>query len=618
VSKDPPFEGSREGEARPWLLALALVALTLAAYHPAWNAGFIWDDDKYVTQNPLLTAPDGLRRIWFSLDSPSQYFPLTYTTFYLERAVWGLNPAGYHRINILLHLANALLVWGLLTRLAVPGAWLAAALFALHPVQVETVAWITERKNLLMGFFFLLTLLSWTKFIEEKTKQPWRFYALALVLYALALCAKTTACTLPAALWLILWWEKRPIGWRRWAQIAPFVALGLMMGLVTIWWERNKIGTHGPAFAIGPLERILIASRGLWFYLGKLFWPVDLTFSYPRWTISPQDPAAYVWPLATAALGVAIWWARKWAGRGLEAAALFFAATLSPVLGFVMMVTFLYSFVADHYQYLACLGPIALVSAGLTRWGELRRPLLQPAFCAGLLVVLAAVTWQQCGIYRNEETLWRGTLARNPGSWMAENNLGLALVHKGQRQEAIAHFRQALRIKPDDGKAMNNLGNALVMNGELGEAIAQYRQALETNPADVEAHFNLGNALVGQGNVQEAVAQFRAASALKPANIYMLNALAWWLATAADATVRNGTEALALAEKAVNLGGDNNPILLQTLAAAYAETGRYAEASQTARRAEQIASAQQKVALARKLREEIHLYDAGLPMRQSR
>jgi tetratricopeptide (TPR) repeat protein len=283
-----------------------------------------------------------------------------------------------------------------------------------------------------------------------------------------------------------------------------------------------------------------------------------------------------------------------------------------------MMVTFLYSFVADHYQYLACLGPIALVSAGLTRWGELRRPLLQPAFCAGLLVVLAAVTWQQCGIYRNEETLWRGTLARNPGSWMAENNLGLALVHKGQRQEAIAHFRQALRIKPDDGKAMNNLGNALVMNGELGEAIAQYRQALETNPADVEAHFNLGNALVGQGNVQEAVAQFRAASALKPANIYMLNALAWWLATAADATVRNGTEALALAEKAVNLGGDNNPILLQTLAAAYAETGRYAEASQTARRAEQIASAQQKVALARKLREEIHLNDAGLPMRQSR
>jgi Flp pilus assembly protein TadD len=594
-----------------------LVVVTLAAYHPAWNAGFIWDDDKYVTQNPLLTAPDGLRRIWFSLDSPSQYFPLTYSTFFVERAVWGLNPAGYHRINLLFHVANALLVWWLLTRLAVPGAWLAAGIFALHPVQVESAAWITERKNVLMGFFFLLTSLAWTKFIDERSKQPWRFYALALVLSMLALCAKTTACTLPAALLLILWLKKIPIGWRRCAQVAPFVALGLGMGLVTVWWERNKIGTHGPAFAIGPLERILIASRALWFYLGKLFWPTNLSFSYPRWTISPHDPAAYVWLLATAVSGVAIGWARKWVGRGLEVAALFFAATLSPILGFVMMVTFLYSFVADHYQYLACLGPIALVSAGLARWAW-RRPLLQPAFCVGLLVVLAVLSWRQCGMYADEETLWRGTLARNPGSWMAENNLGVTLAHKGKWREAIAQFRGALQIKPDDGKAMNNLGNALVMDGELGEAIVQYRKAVETNPNDVDAHFNLGNALAAQGEVSEAVAQFREALALKPANIYILNDLAWWLATAADASVRNGGEALTLAERAAKSGGENNPIILETLAAAYAEGGRYADARETARRAEQLASAQKKGGLARKLREEIHLYEAGLPMRETR
>ncbi|MGD1086327.1 MAG: O-GlcNAc transferase, partial [Verrucomicrobiota bacterium] len=300
------------------LLGLLLLAAILLAYQPAWRAGFIWDDDKYVTANPLLTAPDGLRRIWFSLDAPSQYFPLTYTSFYLERALWGLRPAGYHCVNILLHAANALLVWRLLARLRVPGAWLAAALFALHPVQVESVAWITERKNVLMGFFFLLTLLAWTRFLDEKTRRPWGFYALALVFYALALSAKTTACTLPAALLLVLWLQKMPVNWRRLGQIAPFVALGLGMGLVTVWWERYHQGTQGKLFAIAPWERVLIASRAVWFYAGKLLWPRNLTFSYPRWTIPASAPLACIWLLATAVLGVAIWRARRWAGRSLE------------------------------------------------------------------------------------------------------------------------------------------------------------------------------------------------------------------------------------------------------------------------------------------------------------
>src|SRR5436189_3177757 len=195
------FLSSSRGQA--WLFALILTAVTIFAYRPAWNGGFVWDDDDYVTKNHLLTAPDGLKRIWFSLDSPSQYFPLTYTTFRIEHALWDLNPTGYHWVNILLHVANALLVWWLLTRLKIPGAWLAAGIFALHPVQVESVAWITERKNVLMGFFFLLTLLAWTAFVDERTKRPWRFYGLALILYVLAISAKTTACTLPAA-WLLM------------------------------------------------------------------------------------------------------------------------------------------------------------------------------------------------------------------------------------------------------------------------------------------------------------------------------------------------------------------------------------------------------------------------------
>src|SRR5881296_231737 len=212
---------------RACFFGLLLAVVTIFAYRPAWNGGLLWDDDVYITNNELLTAPDGLRRIWFSLDSPSQYFPLVYSTFRIEYALWGLNPTGYHWVNLLLHVANAMLVWRLLACLKVPGAWLAGAIFALHPVQVESVAWITERKNVLMGFFFLLTLLAWVAFVDQRTKQPWRFYALALVLYVLALSAKSTACTLPAALLLILWLQKRPITKQRLIKIVPFVILGI-------------------------------------------------------------------------------------------------------------------------------------------------------------------------------------------------------------------------------------------------------------------------------------------------------------------------------------------------------------------------------------------------------
>src|SRR4029079_9150880 len=230
VDKAKLFSPPRE---RIWLVAMILVLATIFAYRPAWNGGFVWDDDFYVTKNHLLTAPDGLRRIWFSLESPSQYFPLTYTSFRVERSLWGLKPTGYHLVNILLHTANALLLWRLLAVLKVPGGWLAAGIFALHPVQVESVAWITERKNVLMGFFFLLTLLAWARFVAERNQQPiqrsrapgrqrqeevnepdklsgfpWRFCWLALIFYLLALCSKATACTLPAALFLILWLQR--------------------------------------------------------------------------------------------------------------------------------------------------------------------------------------------------------------------------------------------------------------------------------------------------------------------------------------------------------------------------------------------------------------------------
>ncbi|MEP7015722.1 MAG: tetratricopeptide repeat protein [Verrucomicrobiota bacterium] len=495
-----------------------IIAITMAAYFPALNAGFIWDDDRYVTNNPLLTAPDGLRRIWFSLDSPSQYFPLTYTSFRVERALFGLRPFGYHLTNLLLHIANALLLWRLLARLKVPGAWLAAGVFAVHPVQVESVAWITERKNLLMGFFFLLTLLAWVAFLGQQTRHRWRSYTLALVFYGLALFSKATACTLPAALVLIVWLQKKSIDRLRLIQISPFVLMGLLMGWLVTWWERYHQRTQGAEFAIGLQERLSIASHAVWFYAGKLFWPSKLTFSYPRWDIDPTNPLSYGWLVGLIGLFAAIFFARRIVGRGPEVAVAFFIATLSPLLGFVMLYTFRYSFVADHYQYLASIGLIALVAAAFSKVASKYRGgwHLEIASAALLFFLLGGLTWRQTKIYRNIETLWVDTLAKNPDSWLAHNNLGAEFLRKRQLNDAMIHFEKSLTIKPDNAEAQNNLGNVLVQKGQTDDAVSHYRKALEVKPDYASAHNNLGNVFLRRGELDEAIAYYVKALELKP------------------------------------------------------------------------------------------------------
>src|SRR5438034_8513199 len=505
--------------SRACIFALVLAAVTILVYRPAWNGGFLWDDDAYVTNNELLTAPDGLRRIWFSLDSPSQYFPLVYTTFRVEHALWGLNPTGYHWINLILHVANALLVWAVLAQLKIPGAWLAGAIFALHPVQVESVAWITERKNVLMGFFFLLTLLAWIAFVNERTKRPWLFYGLALILYLLALSAKTTACTLPAALFLILWLENQRISWKRIFQIVPFVVLGLAMGSLAIWWERYHQGTSRAIFTfLSPIERILVASRAVWFYLSKLVWPSKLTFIYPRWDIASTHLLGYVWLLAGLIVCVVIYFLRRYLGRSVEVAAVFFVATLSPVLGFIMLYTFRYTFVADHYQYLACIAPIALFSAGTANLAGVftrARPfILRAAAC--LTAALWALTWRQSAMYGDIEALWRTTLAKNPNCWMAHNNLGIVLFQKGEIDEAVSHYRTTLNLQPDFWDADYNLGTALLKKGEVDEAIAYCTRAVTIVPNDPDAQVALGNSLAQKGRVDEAIAHYKKTLAIRP------------------------------------------------------------------------------------------------------
>ena len=503
--------------AKIFLVAVALAAVTILVYRPAWHGAFIWDDDRYVTHNSLLTAPDGLCRIWFSLDAPSQYFPLAYTVLRVERALWGLNPTGYHWLNILLHVANALLVWRILARLSIPGSWLASAIFALHPVQVESVAWISELKNVLMGFFFLLTLLAWIEHVDATAKGRRIFYLAAVLFYLLALFAKSTACTLPAALLLILWLKKKAIGRREVLEIVPFVLLAIGIGLLAIWWEKYHQGTR-VLMSLGPIDRVLIASRAVWFYLSKIFWPSDLTFIYPRWQIDVANPLAYLWITAAVAAGLLIYYGRRFVGRSAEAAALFFVTTLGPVVGFIMLYTFRYTFVADHYQYLASIGPIALVSAGLVRLGESMRQTrwLIAVISFIMLASLSALTWRQSSSYRDLETLWRTTIAKNPSCWMAYNNLGVVQFQKGDLDDAIKKYEQSLRLNPDYPEAHYNLGSALLQKGQIEEAIEHSRKALQLQPNDPDAHVVLGNAFMAKQDVDGAIDQYAQALALRP------------------------------------------------------------------------------------------------------
>jgi len=511
---------------KTFLLAALLVGMIVAAYEPALRAGFIWDDDVYVTDNQLLVEDDGLERIWLSREAQSQYFPLVYTAFRIEHALWGLEPFGYHLVNVLIHAANALLLWLLLRRLSMPGAWFAAAVFALHPVQVESVAWVAERKNVMSLFFSLASLLAWLRFAEPRGASGKRqraaslaYYAASLVCYVLALASKATACTLPAAQLLVLWLRGHAIDRRRVEQVFPFFALGVALGFFIMHWERTKIGTSGDRFDISLVESFLVATRASWFYLGKLLWPSPLTFSYPKFAIDPSDPLQYGWALAGALLFWALWRWRGVIGKAPLAAAIFFVAMLSPMLGFIPLFTFWYSYVADHYQYAASIGPIALAAAGATRLLRERARLGAPArACAAALVLIAlgSLSWKQSQIYESEETLWRDTIAKNPASWMARTNLGRYLLRNGRVEEAVEAYEQVFPLKPDAYRAHIALARALLKLGRDDEAEAHLKAALAVRPGHYTAHQALARLLWERGDREGAKRHYEAMIRLVP------------------------------------------------------------------------------------------------------
>ena len=470
--------------------------------------GLIWDDHIW-SQSRAVLEWSGLSTIWSwpsRIEREVHYWPLTYTTFWLEHKIWGLAPAGYHVVNVLLHLLNSLLVWRLLLRLAVPGAWVVAAVFAVHPTHVESVAWIIERKDVLSGLFYLAAVLVWLRFLEQP--RPWR-YGLALLLFVAGLLSKSIVVTLPAALLILQWWKEGRITVRDLRRLAPFFLVALLITAVDL----SSVGSRHAFLDYSLAERMLVASRALWFYAGKLVCPTDLAVIYPRWDLSLGDPWAWLYLAGAAALAATLWFMRHRIGRGPLAGALFFAVTLSPVLSFVNHGYMIYSLVADRFQYLAGIGVIAVL-IGAAVHGASRLPVGLKLGTTGLLVVLlpllGTMTWRQAGIYRNKVTFFSHIVSLNPKARSAHYNLNIALARAGRREEALAAARMAVENRPGQAKDLSVLGAALIRTERFVEAEEVLRRALEIDPGHKYSRRQIALMLREQGHHEEALEAYRA------------------------------------------------------------------------------------------------------------
>lgn len=518
----PPAVAARAWRGRDWLFVLAVFAAVLLAYQPVWHAGFMWDDDSHVTANPCIVGPLGFKGIWTS--TAANYFPLVTSTFWVLHALWGLDPLPYHVVDVLFHAAGAVLLWQVLRRLRVRGAWLGALLWALHPVQVESAAWISELKNTQSAIFYLLAIWFFMQWVDAEPsagkRGPLGRYALALLCAVLAILSKASTVMLPVVLGLCWWWTQGRWRWRNVFWLAPFLLISAVASAWTIWEQKFHSGALGLDWNQTGPERLIIAGRVVWFYLGKLAWPHPLIFIYPRWALDAARLTEYLPALAAAAGFLVLWWNRR-RFRPLFFAAAYFGVSLFPVLGFFNVYFFRYSFVGDHLQYLASMGPLALAGAGLaTALRRLRtgNAVLQPALyiCSLLLVLLGGLTWRQSQLYASDDTLWQATVDRNPQSWIAHTNLGGRLVKTGRYAEAIDHLQEALRLHPGIDQAQYNLGLALSKAGRPAEAIPYYQEVLRVRPDDAETLGNLGDALVKLHRAPEAVTCYETSLRIKP------------------------------------------------------------------------------------------------------
>jgi tetratricopeptide (TPR) repeat protein len=531
----------------------ALWCLVFAVYLPSLSSGFIWDDDAYVTENSTLRSFDGLRRIWLDPQATPQYYPLVFTSFWAEYHLWGLHPAGYHLTNAALHATNAVLAWLVLRWLSVPGAWFAAAAFGLHPVHVESVAWVTERKNVLSACFYLLAMwqfvggLGGTEGGVEPVgrRHPRQSYALGFVFFVAALLSKSVTCSLPAVLLLLRRWKVGCVKVRDAAALAPLFIIGAILACHTAWLERTHVGAAGTAFAWTMAERFLIAGRALWSYAFALFWPVDLSFVYPRWPVHAD--AWWPWVVVGCALAVPVAIAlRHRRMSGPLVAVLYFGGTLLPALGFVNVYPMRYSFVADHYQYLASLGLLALIAAWWmqpqtavnSNWRALSPSNIPLRFRKGIAVTALAVSailaWQRQSVFHDSWALWSETLRRNPTSMIANIQMGRLASRRGDLAAAEGYFREGIRCRTDDLETHEfetNLAHALSKQGRLAESAAEFHKALVRKPDYPEAVNGLGNVKARQGDYPAAIDLYRKSLAKQPRNPIIRTNLGNTLAT---------------------------------------------------------------------------------------
>jgi protein O-mannosyl-transferase len=521
---------------QPRLVPAGLIVLiTFLAYLPSTRAGFVWDDGIYITGNPLVKAADGLRRFWFTTE-PIDYYPMTWSLWWLEWRLWGGAAAGYHMLNVLLHAANAVFVWRILRRLKIPGAWLAGVVFAIHPVNVASVAWISEQKNTLSMLFYAGAVLFYLKFDEE---DRWLWYGFASAAFVLALLSKSAVVMLPVVLLLCVWWVRRSVLFKDVLRTVPFFLLSLIFGLITIWFQNSRVLRGHPVRSASLLDRILGSGWASWFYLHKTILPVHLTAIYPKWGIDISTWSSYL-PLVLLSACLAVFylnrrgWGRPWL-FGLA----YFLAMLFPVLGFFDQSFSEYSLVADHWQYYSIVGMIALSIAGVVSVYRRAGTIGRYATCligVSLILALGWTTWTRTLVYANSESLWRDVIAKNPNSWAAHVNLGNAFLQAGRIQDAVGQYEDALKIEPFLAEPHNNLGTILIHSGQLRDAISHYEQALrikldypetaaalphlqaaiQLNPNYAEARYNLAVLLASQHKLDEAISQMESAVSVEP------------------------------------------------------------------------------------------------------
>ena len=581
---------------------LALGLLVGVCYLPAmlWG-GFVWDDRVFTEAEPVRAGVDGLWRIWFSpsdITSEGHYWPLTYTTLWLEHKLWGFDPTGYHIVNVVLHLANTLLLWGLLARLTVPGAWVVAAVFAVHPLHVESVAWVIERKDVLSGVFYLTAFLAYLRFatarvnpLKGASETRWRPYFLALALFVLGMLCKSIVVTLPVALLIYHWWQQGRVPGAEVQRLMPFFAVGLFIAIMDAsFYQDNEVISFGYSF----FERVLIAARVLWFYAGKLLWPTDLAVIYPHWEVMVADPFAWGRVVAACVLAGLLYGFRNRIGRGPLAGALFFAVTLSPVLGFIDFGYMQFSFVADRYQYLAGIGVLAVIVSAAVHYEGRLPGAWQRVVLIIALATMGVLTWRQASIYRDELTFFNHVIAHNPTARNAHLNLGKALFEAGRREDGLAaiqiavaqrptsfkahlsaglmlmhlsrfdasahHLHRAIELNPNYPAAHYSAGMVLANLGQIDDAEQHYLRAVEIDPSHFEALTNLGAMLIGAGRFEDATPYLHRALGINPHASKALHNLAL-----AHLRQQHYAKALALYQRVVKLMPSN--------ARAYADMG---------------------------------------------